>query len=63
MYLNKSEIVGSDKPVIFNKGDNQFTYDELINTGENPSTYEHVGFATVYLNGQQLFEKVYQKGE
>ncbi|MCM3405521.1 hypothetical protein [Cytobacillus oceanisediminis] len=63
MYLSKSEIVGSDKPVIFNKKEGQFTYDELINIGELPENYEHVGFKPTYLGNQQMFEKIYQKGE
>lgn len=63
MYLTKSEIVGSDKPVIINKTEDQFLYDQLVNLGENPADYMHVGFSTVYLDRTQLFEKVYQKGE
>ncbi|MEK5104997.1 hypothetical protein MKX83_23950 [Cytobacillus sp. FSL M8-0252] len=63
MYLNKSEIVGSDKPIFFNKEEGQFTYDELIYADEDPNTYQHVGFVTLYIGDKQMFEKIYQKGE
>ncbi|MGG1021184.1 hypothetical protein ABE151_17655 [Bacillus paralicheniformis] len=63
MLFEKSEIIGSEKPVVFEKGESQFTYDELINIGENPEEYNFIGFSPVYLNDTQLFVKLYQKGE
>ncbi|CAI6330594.1 hypothetical protein [Bacillus subtilis] len=63
MYLEKSEVVGSELPVIFEKSNAQFTYEELIYIGENPSEYEHIGFFPVYINDKQLFAKLYEKGE
>ncbi|MED3677107.1 MULTISPECIES: hypothetical protein [Bacillus amyloliquefaciens group] len=63
MYLEKSEIVGSELPVIFEKRNEQFTYEELIYIGENPNQYDHIGYLPVYLNDKQLFTKLYEKGE
>lgn len=63
MWFKKHEVVGSEMPIIFNKAENQFTYDEIVNLQENPAKYVHVGFIPVYPTGEQLFEKVYEKGE
>jgi|APAga8741244001_1050109.scaffolds.fasta_scaffold10352_2 hypothetical protein len=64
MWFKKHEIEGSEMPIIFKKADNQLTYDEIVNLQENPAKYEHVGFMPIYPTAaEQLFEKVYEKGE
>ncbi|MED5094473.1 hypothetical protein [Bacillus safensis] len=59
--LEKSQIVGSEKIVIFEKTSSQFNFDQLVNLGESLNDYEVVGYSPVYVGDRQLFEKVYEK--
>jgi hypothetical protein len=61
--LMKHEIIGSEKPIIFEKKANHYTYDEIVYIGENPEKYIHVGFMPIYVGDNQMFEKLYVKGE
>ncbi|MCM3227574.1 hypothetical protein [Terribacillus saccharophilus] len=59
--LKKNDIVGSEKPIFFEREDEHFTYDELVIMEENLNDYEHVGYEPSYIGKEQFFEKLYAR--
>lgn len=59
--LHKNELTGSDLPILNEKEQGTFTYDELVNLGENPADYEPVGFIRTDDMSDEFYEKVYSK--
>lgn len=61
--IHQSEITGIDKPIVNTKEEGQFTYDELVNIGENPATYEVAAFIRIDNDSDEFYEKLYSKSE
>lgn len=59
--IHKNELTGTDLPILNDKAEGQFTYDELVNIGENPADYKTVGFIRTDDMSDEFYEKVYSK--
>lgn len=57
--LKSHEILGTDKPIYREKGDEHFFFEELLFLNENPEKYSVVGYVQVIKFQQVFFEPVY----
>lgn len=58
--LKGHEILGTDKPIYFKKGEDHLFYEDLVLMDENPDDYEIAGYVQVIKTGEPFFLPVYQ---
>lgn len=58
VVLHKSQVTGTDKPIVVKKEENMFTYEEIVYLNENTVDYTHVAFLS---KGTDFYEKLYSK--
>lgn len=61
MMLQKSDIIGSDLPVLTEKEDGMFTYEEALYLGEDLKNYGVIGFIRIDKDSDEFYEKLYVK--
>jgi len=61
MYLEAHQIMGTDKPIFKEKGNNHLTLDEILHLDLKPKDYVEAGFVRVIHAGETLFKTFYTR--
>lgn len=59
--IHLAEITGAEQEIVNTKAEGQFTYEELIYLGEDPSDYEVVAYMPLDASYEMLYQKLYSK--
>lgn len=61
MMAHISELTGTDKPILQEKKDGMFTFDELVYNYENTNEYEAVAYMPETTGDDEFYQKLYVK--